>query len=168
MRKRIFGRRFKRDTNERKALFRSLMNGLILHGKISTTEAKAKAIQGDIEKLITIGKTRGDDARRQLVSKLANETTADKILNVITPLFDKRQGGYTRILRLGNRKKDGARMIWMSWTETVLASDLKAPKRNKVKVEKGKGKSSEKSSATAKESRENLIKKLASKKKSGK
>ena len=72
MRKRIFGRRLKRDTNERKALFRSLIHGLILHGKISTTEAKAKAIRGDVDKLITIAKTRGDDARRQLMKKLVN------------------------------------------------------------------------------------------------
>ena len=145
MRKRIFGRRLKRDTNERKALFSSLIHGLILHGKISTTEAKAKAIRGDVDKLITIAKTRGDDARRQLMKKLVNERATDKILAEIAPKFADRAGGYTRILRKGSRIKDGASMVYMSWTETVVATDLKTPKRNvdkktaktpKVKVKK--------------------------------
>lgn len=134
MRKRIFGRRLKRDVNERKALFRSLMHGLILHGKISTTEAKAKSIKADVDKLITIAKTRKNDAKRQLLSRLANEKTADRIINEIAPKFENRAGGYTRILRIGNRSKDGARMVFMTWTETVVASPVKEAKRKVSKV----------------------------------
>lgn len=134
MRKRIFGRRLKRDTNERKALFRSLMIGLILHGKIRTTEAKAKSIKGSVEKLVTIGKTKGDDAKRQLMSKLVNEKASDKILSEIAPLFKDRTGGYTRILRTGNRVKDGASMVVMSWTERVVPSVIKEPKRTPKKT----------------------------------
>jgi large subunit ribosomal protein L17 len=133
MRKRIFGRRFKRDTNERKALFRSLMQGMILHGKIKTTEAKAKAIQADLEKLVTIGKTKGEDAKRQLMSKLANERSADKILAEIAPKFETRAGGYTKIIRFGKRAKDGASLVVMTWTETILPSIIKTPKRNTSK-----------------------------------
>lgn len=129
MRKRIFGRRLKRDTNERKALFRSLMIGLIMHGKIRTTEAKAKSIKGEVEKLVTIAKTKGEDAKRQLMSKLVNEKAADKMLTEIAPKFSSRAGGYTRILRLGNRLKDGADMVVMSWTEKVLPTSIKEPKR---------------------------------------
>lgn len=136
MRKRIFGRRFKRDTNERKALFRSLMHGLILHGKITTTEAKAKAIKGDVEKLVTIAKTRGEDAKRQLMKKLVNERAADKILVEITPKFETRAGGYTRIIRYGNRVKDGASMVVLTWTETIIPTSLIAPKRNIGKKDK--------------------------------
>ena len=129
MRKRIFGRRLKRDTNERKALFKSLMIGLILNGKISTTEAKAKAIKADVEKLVTIGKTKGEDAKRQLMSRLVNEKASDKIIAEIAPKFAERVGGYTRILRVGNRKKDGASMVLLMWTETILPSEIKEQKR---------------------------------------
>lgn len=133
MRKRIFGRRLKRDTNERKALFRSLMVGLILHGKIKTTEAKAKSIKSDVEKLVTIAKTRGEDAKRQIMSKLVSEKATDKMLSEIAPKLEKRLGGYTRILRMGPRVKDGAKMVAMTWTETVLPTSVKAPKKNKTK-----------------------------------
>lgn len=129
MRKQIFGRRLKRDTNERKALFRSLMVGLILHGKIKTTEAKAKSIKSSVEKLVTIGKTKGADAKRQLMMSLASEKASDKIIAEIAPKFEGRTGGYTRILRIGNRTKDGASMVLMSWTETILPTALKEPKR---------------------------------------
>lgn len=134
MRKRIFGRRLKRDTNERKALFKSLMIGLITHGKIRTTYAKAKSINGEVEKLVTIGKTKGDDARRQLMSHLVNDKAADKILMEIAPLFKDRVGGYTRILRMGPRVKDGASMVLLTWTERVVPTAIKDPKRKTVKA----------------------------------
>lgn len=133
MRKRIFGRRLKRDTNERKALFRSLMIGLIMHGKIRTTEAKAKSIKGEVEKLVTIGKTKGDDAKRQLMKKLVNEKASDKLMSEVAPLFEKRQGGYTKIIAMGPRVKDGAKMVFMTWAGKVSISPIKEEKRNKVK-----------------------------------
>lgn len=114
------------------------MHGMVLHGKIRTTEAKAKAIQADLEKLVTIGKTKGDDARRQLMSKIANERVADKIISDIAPKFETRVGGYTKILRSGTRVKDGASMVFMTWTETILASDMREPKRKTVKAAKTK------------------------------
>lgn len=130
MRKRIFGRRFKRDTNERKALFRSLMHGLVLHGKIKTTEAKAKAIQAAVEKLVTAAKNDGEKALRLITARLANEKVAQKIVSEIAPLFVQRSGGYTRIIKMGPRVKDGARMVLMTWVEEVSVTNLKEPKRN--------------------------------------
>ena len=136
MRKQIFGRRFKRDTNERKALFRSLMNGLVLNGSIKTTEAKAKAIKGDIEKLVTMGKNKGEGARRILTARLANEKTADKILAEIAPKFATRPGGYTKILRLGVRVKDNAPRVMLTWVEPISVTSMVEVKRSKLVADK--------------------------------
>ncbi|HVZ67158.1 MAG TPA: 50S ribosomal protein L17 [Patescibacteria group bacterium] len=136
MRKQIFGRKFKRDTNERKALFRSLMNGLVLNGSIKTTEAKAKAIKGDVEKLVTMGKNKGESSRRILTARLANEKVADKILAEIAPKFATRPGGYTKILRLGNRVKDNAPYVMLTWVEQISVTPVTEPKRNTLKPTK--------------------------------
>jgi large subunit ribosomal protein L17 len=133
MRKKIFGRRFKRDINERKALFRSLMHSLVLHGKLKTSEAKAKAIKGEIEKLVTHAKNEGTAARSTILSKLANEKVTEKLISEVAPLFKNRPGGYTRILKLGPRVKDGARMVQVTWVEEVKATSFGSEKRNKNK-----------------------------------
>src|SRR3989344_2108962 len=146
MRKRIFGRRLKRDTNERKALFRSLMHGLVLHGKITTSKAKAASIRGEIEKLVTMAKNKGEEARHILIERLANEKVADKIIGEIAPLFASRPGGYTRTLRMGERVKDSARMVLMAWLEEVSVTSIVEPKRNTTKKEKTQSKSSTKTS----------------------
>lgn len=135
MRKRIFGRRLKRDTNERKALFRSLMHGLVLQGKIRTTEAKAKSIKGEVEKLVTTAKNKGEEAKGLILSKIANEKVTEKIIKEIAPLFSTRPGGYTRIMRLGARDKDGAKMVLLSWVEEVSITSVSLEKRNKTKKE---------------------------------
>lgn len=149
MRKQIFGRRLKRDTNERKALFRALMISLVLHGKISTSEAKAKAIKGDVDKLITYVKNDPDNAKRLIMMRIPNEAVADKIITEIAPKFAKRPGGYTRILKLGERVKDGSRQVLMSWTEEVKPTSLVTPKRNvnKPKTENKKQEKVEKKEA---------------------
>jgi large subunit ribosomal protein L17 len=66
MRKKVFGRQFKRTTNQRKALFKSLTQALVLHGRIKTTEAKAKSIKGEVEKLITYAKNKKENAPQNL------------------------------------------------------------------------------------------------------
>ena len=134
MRKRIFGRRLKRDINQRKALFRSLMGSLVLYGKIKTTEAKAKSIKGELEKLVTLAKKKREDARNLLVSRLANERAVERIISEIAPKFSTRPGGYTRLVKMGPRVKDGARMVLMSWVEEVLPISFKEPKRRVSKV----------------------------------
>lgn len=136
MRKRIFGRRLKRDRNERKALFRSLMISLVLNGRITTSHAKAQAIRGEVDKLITTAKNKDSDSRIMLVAKLANEKAADKIINEIAPKFVQRPGGYTRILRLTPRLKDNAEMVLMSWVEEVKPTSLTQPKRKTLEKAK--------------------------------
>ena len=152
MRKRIFGRRLKRDTNERKALFRSLMHGMILHGRITTTEAKAKSIQGALEKMVTLVRSGEEAAKSLALSRLANEKVVEKLVSEIAPKFVSRPGGYTRILKVGPRVKDGAKMVLMTWVEEVSRTSFKEPKRNAGKKIKSSPKIAEKKEKTKKSS----------------
>ncbi|BAM46283.1 MAG: 50S ribosomal protein L17 [Amphibacillus sp.] len=109
-------RKLGRTTDARLALLRNLASDLIIHERIETTEAKAKELRSVVEKMITLGK-RGDlHARRQAASflyrKEANETedVIQKLFNDIATRYEDRQGGYTRVLKLGPRKGDGAKM----------------------------------------------------------
>jgi large subunit ribosomal protein L17 len=116
MRHRIAGRILSRDAGHRKALFRNLIRELYLHGRIITTEAKARAIRADAEKLITKAKnglTEGAarvHASRQLVAYLNDKTVSKKVIDEIAPRFATRNGGYTRIIKIGKRLGDAADM----------------------------------------------------------
>src|SRR3990167_3135539 len=100
MKKRVFGRQFNRTTNHRKALLRSLIRSLVLYGRIHTTEAKAKAVKGEAEKMITLARNKGESAKAYL-DKGFPADIMNKIIHEIAPKFEKRPGGYTRIVRLG-------------------------------------------------------------------
>lgn len=104
-------RKFGRDKNQRKALLNSLALSLIVRGKIKTTEPKAKELRPFIEKIVTRAK-KGDMAtRRVIISKLSNRRKeVKKLFEVIAPKYIDKKGGYTRILKLGIRKSDGAKM----------------------------------------------------------
>ena len=103
-------RKFGRTRDVRQALIKSLCLSLIEKGKIQTTEAKAKTLRPAVEKLITLGKKQNLSARRLLLSRLYNnEKAVDKILKEIAPKYEKRAGGYTRILKLPIRKSDASR-----------------------------------------------------------
>lgn len=119
MRKRVFGRKFNKDKNQRQVLFKGLMRSLALHEGIKTTESKAKAIKGDFEKMITKAKM-GEDARYHLVKNLP-EDAVDRLIKEIAPRFKNRAGGYTRIIRLGNRLKDNAEMVLLELVEKGAA-----------------------------------------------
>lgn len=108
-----------RDSSARKALFRDLATDLIINERIETTEAKAKELRSIVEKMITLGK-RGDlHARRQVASfvrrevadKESGQDAIQKLFADIAPRYEERQGGYTRILKLGPRRGDGAPMV---------------------------------------------------------
>ena len=139
MRKNLFGRQFKRDANERKSLFKSLISALILEGRIKTTEAKAKAIRGRIDRIITHAK-KGERAAGLLKPYLPDDAI-NKVISGIAPGFLKRQGGYTRMIRLGRRFSDRASMVFLEWVE---GEEIKRPEVSKVgkisKVSKGEKK----------------------------
>ncbi len=104
-------RKFGREKNQRNALINSLALNLIVREKIKTTEPKAKELKPFIEKLVTKAK-KGDLANRRLViAKLSNRSKeVKKLFEVIAPKYADRKGGYTRVLKLGARKSDGAKM----------------------------------------------------------
>ncbi len=117
MRHNIKGRQLGRDASHRKALFRNLIKELYTHERIVTTEAKARAVRGDAEKLITKAKRNlGEDgnrvhAQRQVVAYLNNKPLATKLFEEIAPRYAERPGGYTRMIKLGKRQGDGAEMV---------------------------------------------------------
>jgi len=109
MNKQKKGRKFNRKTDQRRALLKTLATSLILKGKIKTTEAKAKELSPFIEKRITKAKNGGVATMRYLRTYFS-EKTAKKLMEEITPKYKERQGGYTRIVRMGQRKSDSAKM----------------------------------------------------------
>lgn len=116
MRKKIFGKQLQRDTKERKALFNSLMTALIVDESIKTTEAKAKAVKGEIEKIVTKAK-KGEAYAQQFLQRYFTAPVLNKLVSDIAPRFASRPGGYTRILRLNNRVRDNAKMVILEWVE---------------------------------------------------
>lgn len=149
MRKKIFGRRFKRDINQRKALFRSLMRELVLQERIKTTEAKAKSIKSEIERHVTKAKNLGEDARVHL-QKTFQQDVVDKLITDIAPRFSDRPGGYTRIVKLGHRVKDDAAMVYIEFVEkSSIVAEPVSKKRVKKADTKETSKKTEKVEAKA-------------------
>lgn len=109
MRKRKKGRKFSREKNQRRAFLKSLANSLFLKEKIKTTEARAKEVQRFAEKFITRAK-KGDLHSRRLLLRFFSPQIVKKLVEDIAPQYKERKGGYTRILKLGPRKSDGAKM----------------------------------------------------------
>ena len=103
-----------RDSAHRKALLMNLSKELIEHERIKTTEAKAKAVKPVVEKLITLAK-RGDlHARRQALSTLSQDKFAvHKLFEEVAPRYAQRPGGYTRILKIGQRAGDATEMVFI-------------------------------------------------------
>lgn len=134
MRKNVFGRQLKRDKNERKALFKSLMSALVLKERIKTTEEKAKAIRGQVEKLVTKAKKKGE-AASSLLSLYLLPAAVEKMIKNVAPRFQNRPGGYTRIVKLGRRFGDNARMVLMEWTEPSEIKNVETEPEEKVKKE---------------------------------
>ncbi len=104
-------RKFGRDKTQKKALLNSLALNLIIRERIKTTEPKAKELRPFIEKLITHAKKGNTPTQKFVVSKLANrKSEVKKLFEVIAPRYADKKGGYTRVLKLGARKSDGAKM----------------------------------------------------------
>ncbi len=109
MKKKKKGRKLNREKNQRKALLKSLATALILNEKIKTTEAKAKELSGFVEKQITKAKV-GTLHSRRLLAKVFCPEVVKKLVDEIGLRFKERKGGYTRIIKLGQRKINGAKM----------------------------------------------------------
>jgi len=102
-------KKFGRERGQRRALMASLARSLVLKEKIQTTEVKAKSLRPYVEKLVTNGKKGTLAARREIISKIGVQG-GKVIMETLAPRYKERNGGYTRIIKLGERKSDGASM----------------------------------------------------------
>ena len=113
MRHRRSGKKLGRTSAHRKALYANLAGALIEHGRIRTTEAKAKAVKPIAEQMITLGR-RGDlHARRLALAELRSQDVVHQLFAEVAPRFAERPGGYTRIVKLGPRLGDAAEMVYL-------------------------------------------------------
>ena len=126
MRHKVAGRKLGRSTGQRNALRRVLIKQLFEHERIETTRAKAEAIRGQAEKLITLAKrgisaedaSKGIAARRLAIARLGDDKDiVKKLFDEIAPRFENRPGGYTRMLKLGPRQGDAAEMVILEFVE---------------------------------------------------
>jgi large subunit ribosomal protein L17 len=121
------GKKLGRDSSHRRALYANLAASLIEHGRIKTTEAKAKAVRPIAEQMITLGR-RGDiHARRQALAYLRTQEIVHQLFSEVAPRFQDRPGGYTRIVKLGPRPGDSAPMAYLELVD--FAPEAPAPRR---------------------------------------
>ena len=136
---RIAGKKLGRTKNQRKALFKGLASSLILHEKITTTEAKAKAVKPMIEKLVTRAKSNSIHSRRMLMKEIGAENVVSKLLEVVGPKFKERSGGYLRVVRIGARAGDQAKMVSLMFVEdfsSIALAKVKTSEEEKAIGEK--------------------------------
>jgi large subunit ribosomal protein L17 len=136
MNKKVFGRKLSRSRPAREALFASLAKALIENGKIVTTRAKAKAVQGSIEKMVTSAKKGDLSSRRRVTAELDNARKhADILFQNVAKAFSARQSGFTRIVSLPSRVGDRAKMARLEWTDKVEIEGKAKAKKAEVKKE---------------------------------
>lgn len=111
MRHRKKGKILDRKKDARTALLRNLATSFVIYEKIKTTKAKAKTVRPLIEQIITIGKKNDLTARRRLLEILYHKKAVKKVLEVLSPRYKEKKGGYTRLINLGQRKGDGAEIV---------------------------------------------------------
>src|ERR1051326_2690207 len=134
-----------RTADHRKALLANQVCSLIAHQRIKTTLAKAKAVRPLAEKMVTLGKQDTVHARRMAFSTLRQKDAVKKLFDEIAPRSTDRNGGYTRIVRLGQRKSDSAAMAFLEWVDmTPVTEEEKAAPEKKAKRKEAEAKPKEK------------------------
>jgi large subunit ribosomal protein L17 len=131
---------FSRKSGPRKALLRGLMISLVEHGRIKTTVTKAKEVRRHIEKAITLGKKGTLNSIRLVSSRMANSDVAVDLVKNIAPRFKDRNGGYTRVIKIGRRPGDSAEMAFLEFVDydwkTKSESSVKVAKKTASKKDK--------------------------------
>ena len=126
MKHRRAGRKLRRNSSHRKALMRNLLTSLILHNRITTTEAKAKELRSYAEKAVTLAKQGTLHARRQAATMLYDPKALQMLFSDMPERFKERQGGYTRVLKLGNRLGDNARIAVIEYLDAPEGETVEA------------------------------------------
>ena len=124
MRHKIGYRKLNRTSEHRKALFKNMLNSLIKYEQITTTLPKAKELKPQIDKVITLGKKRNLHSKKSLFSELQSKSSVDKLVKILSQRYEKRKGGYTRIIKAGFRYGDNAPMAIIE----LVDRDLQAKK----------------------------------------
>ena len=131
MRHKLGYKKLNRTSEHRKALIKNMLNSLIKYEQIITTLPKAKLIRPQAEKLITLGKKKNLTNTRALISKLQDKTNANKILNTLSKRYEKRAGGYTRIVKAGYRYGDNSPMAVIEFVDRDVEAKRKFKKKKK-------------------------------------
>src|SRR5919205_4231509 len=134
MRHRNAHRKLSRNTSHRRSMLRNMVTDFLDHGRLMTTLPKAKEVRPLAEKMITLGKRDNLHARRQIQAYVLREAVAKKVFESIAPRFADRNGGYSRIIKLGNRKGDGADLAIIE----LLGSELEVKKAERAEKAKEK------------------------------
>jgi large subunit ribosomal protein L17 len=125
------GRKLGRDASHRKALYANLTGALIEHGRIKTTVAKAKEVRPVAEQMITLGRRGGVPARRQALKFLRSQDVVHKLFSDVGPRFKDREGGYSRIVRIGPRLGDAAEMAYLELVDFTPEAPAPRPRRRR-------------------------------------
>ena len=134
MRHRLGYKKLNRTSEHRKALIKNMLNNLIKYEQIITTLPKAKVLKPQADKIITLGKKKNLQNTKRLVSKLQDKTNANKVIKTLSKRYEKRAGGYTRIIKAGFRYGDNAPMAIIEFVDR----DVQAKKVDKKKKEPAK------------------------------
>jgi len=134
MRHRNYGKKLSRNTEHRRALLRNLVTSLILEERIETTVAKAKAARTEAERMITLGKQGSLHARRQAASYILTAAAVKKLFEDVAKRYASRAGGYTRIVRTGWRKGDGAETAVLELVGTEVLQKRAEARAKKVEA----------------------------------
>ena len=146
MRHRLGYKKLNRTSEHRKALIKNMLNNLIKYEQIVTTLPKAKVLKPQADKIITLGKKKNLQNTRRLVSQLQDKTNANKVIKTLSKRYEKRSGGYTRIVKAGFRYGDNAPLAVIEFVDR----DVEAKRKFKKKKSQDKPvKTEEKKSATA-------------------
>lgn len=129
MRHKVSGRKFGREKGHRNLMLKNLVASLVKHGRINTTQARAKEIRGLAERVITYGKKGSVHHRRLAFKVLKNRDLVKKVFDEIAPRFETTEGGYTRVLKNGYRRGDCAPMAIIEFTEGSEQKEEAKPKK---------------------------------------
>jgi large subunit ribosomal protein L17 len=140
MRHRRKNRHFGRKTTALKALWRGLIISIVEHGRITTTVDKAKELRRHVEPMITLGKKNDLASRRLLLSRVPNKETVNSIMTDLSPRFKDRNGGYTRIIKIGRRPGDTVEMAFIEFVDYDWEKAGKGKKVEAGSSEKGAAK----------------------------
>ena len=154
MRHKLAYRKLNRTSEHRKALFQNMLNSLIKYEQITTTLPKAKELKPKIDKVITLGKKRNLQSKKNLFSKLQDKNSVDKLIKTLSQRYEKRKGGYSRVIRAGFRYGDDAPMAIVELVDRDVEAkkvDIKKkPKETAKPISESKSKDTDKKTKSKK------------------